>query len=58
MNQWCSIKVNKGLENPEKEAVGDGVGATAGWPLGGCSEARDCLSIHGCTEFQAEAYWP
>lgn len=57
MSQWCSIKVTKGLEKPEG-AVVDGVGATAGWALGECSEARDCLSIHSCTELQAEACWP
>lgn len=53
MNQWCSIKVTKGLEEPEEGAVGDGVGAAAGWPLDGCPEAGDCLSAHGCAEFQA-----
>lgn len=54
MNQWCSIKVTKVLEKLEEGAVGDGVGATAGWTLGGCPEARDCLSAYSCTELQAE----
>lgn len=58
MNPWCSIKVTKGLEKPEEGAVGNGVGAAAGWPLSGCREARDCLSAHGCTELQAEVCWP
>lgn len=53
MNQCCSIKVTKGLEKPEDGAVGNGMGAT-----GRCSEARDSLSVHGCTELQAEVCWP
>lgn len=58
MNLWCSMKTTKGLEEPREVAVGNGVGAAAGWSISGCLEAGGYLSAQGCAELQAVVCWP
>jgi len=58
MNLWCSMKMTKGLEEPEEGDAGNGVDAAAGWPLAGCLEAGGYLSARACAELQAVVCWP